>query len=386
MVTIFDGGQAMGPVILFFGISLIIIMGIVVFFFYTQFKQKTYAQQYIENCTSAIIAVDEKENTVIYNQAAEDLTGVPREKVLDKPFVELVKKKFDSNDSILLNTLRTGRVYEHVEAVMETPSGPLHVMAHTDLLRDARGRIVGSLLSIRDISDQKQLEAQIFQSEKFDLIGEIAAGIANEVRNPLTSMHGLLQLLENKMSKEDTNQTYIKIMLEEIQRLNVIISEFLLMSRPIVPIRREADLHMMLDEILQNINEELQEKNITVAKKYLAGLPEVQVDMEQIKHVFFNIISNALHAMPEGGEFTVSTGITYDTSSVTVTFTDTGCGISPKAIDRIFEPFFTTWGDSTGLGLTVSKRIIHNHGGKIEVDSQPGRGSAFKVILPLKDD
>ncbi|MFZ5640546.1 MAG: two-component system sensor histidine kinase NtrB [Bacillota bacterium] len=376
----------MGPVIIFLGIILVIILGVVIYFFHTQCKRKTFAQQYIENCTSAIIAVDDKENTVIYNQTAEDLTGIPKEKVLGKPFVELVKKKFDSNDSILLNTLRTGRVYQHVESVMDTPSGPLHVMAHTDMLRDYRGRIVGSLLSIRDISDQKQLEAQIFQSEKFDLIGEVAAGIANEVRNPLTSMHGLLQLLENKMTKEDTNHTYIKIMLEEIQRLNVIISDFLLMFRPIVPIRWEADLHRILDEILLNTDKELQEKNITVTKKYLYSLPKVLVDVEQIKHVFLNIISNALHAMPDGGELAVSTGINYDSPSVTVTFTDTGCGIKPQAIDRIFEPFFTTWGDSTGLGLTVSKRIIHNHGGKIEVDSQPGRGSAFKVILPLNDD
>lgn len=376
----------MGPGILFFGIVSMISLGVVIYLFLAQGKRKTFSQQYIENCTSAIIAVDAKEVTVIFNRAAEDLTGVPKEKVLGEPFTELVKKNFDSNDSILLNTLRTGRVYQHVEAVMDTPSGPLHVMAHTDLLRDSSGRIVGSMLNIRDISDQKQLEAQIFQSEKFDLIGEVAAGIANEVRNPLTSMYGLLQLLENRMSEEDTNRTYVKIMLEELQRLNVIVSEFLLMSRPIVPIRREADLHMILDEILLNLEKELLEKNITITKKHLAGLPKVHIDMKQIKHVFLNIISNALHAMPDGGELAIITGLKNDTSSVTVTFSDTGCGIGPQAIDRIFEPFFTTWGDSTGLGLTISKRIIHNHGGKIEADSQPGRGSSFKVFLPLNDE
>ncbi|TLM80328.1 MAG: histidine kinase, partial [Actinobacteria bacterium] len=227
--------------------------------------------------------------------------------------------------------------------------------------------------------------AQMFQTEKFDLVGEVAAGIANEVRNPLTSLQGLLQLIENKLPNEDDNRTYIKVMMEEIQQLNVIISEFLLMSRPVVPIRRETDLHDILDEILTHKNADLVQKNISLTKNYCSNLPIVLLDMEQIKHVFLNIISNALCAMPDNGKLVINTDVKNNAGSMTVTITDTGCGMDPQTMDRIFEPFFTTWGNSIGLGLTVSKRIIHNHGGKIEVDSQTGRGSTFKVILPLNN-
>jgi len=363
--------------------SVLIILGIATYYIYTRSRYKTFAEMYIENCSSGIIAIDSKENIVLYNQAAEDLVGIPKEELLEKPISELLQKKLGSYDSILLNTLRTGREYHHVEAVVDTSYGPLNVMAYTVLMRDFRGRIMGSLLSIRDITAQKQLETQIYQSEKFDLIGEIAAGIANEVRNPLTSLHGLLQLLENKISKEDYTHAYIRIMHEEINRLNFIISEFLLLSRPIVPIRQEGDLKIIIDEILTLVSVEAQNKNIIVIMEVNDALPKPQVDEEQIKHVFLNIITNAFYAMKNGGKLTIGTSFDEISGDIRITFTDTGVGMEPQIMDQIFEPFFTTKEGSTGLGLTVSKRIIHNHGGKILVDSKPGVGSVFTIDLPL---
>lgn len=375
----------MAPVIIAF-FSLFIISCAVIYIIFIRSKQNTFAEIYIKTCTSGIIAIDNNENTVIYNQSAEDLFGIPKEEVLGKPFSELVKREFDSYDSILLNTLRTGRVYRHVEAVIDTLSGPLHVMAYTDLLRNTKGKILGSLLCIRDVSDQKQLETQIFQSEKFDLIGEIAAGIANEVRNPLTSIHGFLQLMESKLSNHDANRSVINIMLHEIHRLNITIGEFVLMSRPIVPIRQEADLHEILDEILLQTEKELQNKNITVTKIYSSSLPHILLDREQIKHVFINLVSNAICAMNGVGKLVITSDLSDSDGTVTITFTDNGCGIDPSTVDRIFEPFFTTRDGYTGLGLTVAKRIIHNHGGKIDVNSQPGLDTTFKIILPVNDE
>lgn len=369
-----------------FIISIIFVILLFSIFYFTRSKSKGIAELYIENSTSAFIAIDKNETTVIYNQTAEDLIGIPKKEVLGKPFNELLKKSLDTYDSILLNTLRNGLVYQHIQAVMDTSAGPLHVMAYTDLLKDWRGKITGSLLCIRDVSDQKQLEEQIFQTEKFDLIGEIAAGIANEVRNPLTSIHGLLQLLESKLSPEKATDAHVNIMLEEIQQLNRIISEFLLMSRPVVPIRREADLHNILDDALLQSDDEILNKNITVNRLYDKKLPKVYLDTEQINRVFLNIISNALNAMNDGGQLEVRTDYMKDNCSFTITFTDNGCGMNHHTFDRIFEPFFTTRSDCTGLGLTVSKRIIDNHGGKIEVHSKSGQGSSFIIILPLIDE
>lgn len=373
------------PVIIYSLCLLLIFSALILMLFIRRSQQKTFAETYIENSTSGIIAIDNNENTVIYNQTAEDLFGILKAEVLGKPFNELVKKQVDASDSILLNTLRTGRIYQHVEAVITTSSGPLHVMAYTDLLKNSHGKTLGSLLCIRDVSDQKQLETQVYQSEKFDLIGEIAAGIANEVRNPLTSIQGLLQLMESKMSDKDTNRSLINIMLHEIHRLNITIGEFLLMSRPIVPIRRETDLLELLDEMLLQSEKELQDESITVTKAYSCELPHIFLDIEQIKHVIINIISNAISAMVGGGHLVVAATLNETNDTVTVAFTDNGCGMDALTADRIFEPFFTTRDSNTGLGLTVSKRIIHNHGGKIVLDSQPGLGTTCRIILPVKD-
>ncbi len=383
-LIMFCGGQAMAMDLKLLILLIPVILVITICIFSYRNKNKTYTELYLENCTSGIIAIDKNEVIVIYNQAAADLIGIAKEEMLGKTYNELIKKNLGSADGILLNTLRTGKVYQHVERVIDTASGPLHVMAYTDLMKDSRGRIMGSLLNIRDVSDQKQLEAQIMQSEKFDLIGEIAAGIANEVRNPLTTLRGHLQLLERKLPREDAKNDYIRIMLDEIYRLNFFISEFLLLSRPIVPIRQETAIHSILDEVLTAVEKDYQ--TISLVKEYHNGLPDVLADVEQIKHVFLNLTTNAVAAMPDGGELKIITDFNYLTGFISITFADNGIGMEQLLVERIFEPFFTTKVNVAGLGLTVSKRIIYNHGGKIKAESQPGIGTTIRIQLPVTEE
>ncbi len=348
-------------------------------------NKKYFAEQYVDNSSSAIIAIDLNEKVVIYNQAAEDIMGLPASEVLGRPFVELLEKKTGTQDSILLNTLRTGRPYSHVEAAIETPIGTMNVMAYTTLVRDENDNIIGGILSIRDITSQKQLEEKIVKAEKFSVIGELAAGIAHEVRNPLTSVKGFLQLLGRKFNEDKQISQYINIMLGEISRINHIISEFLLLARPTVPIKRKANIHEVLDEILLLTEGELLIKNIKLIRRYDESCPALTVDTDQIKQVFLNLVSNAIAAMPHGGQLTVTTRYDSLESAVHLFFEDCGVGIEPAKLDLIFDPFFTTKEEGTGLGLTVSYRIIENHGGKIEVLSNPGEGSTFIVTLPVKD-
>ncbi|PKM82686.1 MAG: histidine kinase [Firmicutes bacterium HGW-Firmicutes-14] len=346
-------------------------------------SKKYFAEKYVDNSSSAIIAIDINEKVVIFNQAAEDIMGLCAEDILGRPFSELLEKKIGTQDSILLNTLRIGRPYTHVEANIETPMGLMNVMAYTTLVRDENEKIIGGILSIRDITGQKQLEEKVVKAEKFSVIGELAAGIAHEVRNPLTSVKGFLQLLAQRFGKEDPLQQYIQIMLDEISRINRIISEFLLLSRPTVPIKRPANIHSVLDEILLLSEGELLIKNIELERKYDTGCPMVTIDVEQIKQVFLNLVTNAVAAMPEKGKLIISTNHDRFENVLRTFFTDTGIGIKPSLIDSIFDPFFTTKEEGTGLGLTVSYRIIENHGGRIDVISCPGEGSTFVITLPI---
>jgi len=344
-----------------------------------------FAEQYIDNSSTAIIAVDLNENIVLYNQMAEDIMGLPVQDVLGKPFSEFLDQKSGTEDSILLNTLRTGKPYSHVEANIETPIGLMNVMAYTTLVRDMDGKIIGSILSIRDITSQKQLEEKVIKAEKFSVIGELAAGIAHEVRNPLTSVKGFLQLLDKKFDQSDQIHQYIEIMLDEIKRINRIISEFLLLSKPTVPIKRPTNICEVLYEILLLTEGEFHLKNIKLVREYDAECPEVTVDAEQIKQVFLNLVANALAAMPDGGTLTVSTKYDRFDKAVRIYFADTGIGIDPSHQQLIFDPFFTTREDGTGLGLTVSYRIVENHGGKLEMISSPGDGATFIIHLPIAE-
>lgn len=342
-----------------------------------------FAQQFVDNSSSAIIAIDINETVIIYNQSAEDIMGVMADEVVGKPFNYLLGKKIGTEDSILLNTLRTGKPYSHVEANIETPMGLMNVMAYTTLVRDQDSNIIGSILSIRDITNQKQLEEKVIKAEKFSVIGELAAGIAHEVRNPLTSIKGFLQLLDKKFSLDDQIHNYINIMLEEIKRINHIISEFLLLARPTVPIKRQVNIHDVLVEILLLSEGELLLKNIALEQKFDDNCPPVIVDVEQIKQVFLNLVTNAIAAMPEKGMITLTSKYVQSEMVVRLYFTDNGIGIDPAKLDMIFDPFFTTKEEGTGLGLTVSYRIIENHGGKLKVLSTPGTGSTFIISLPV---
>ncbi|WP_418790018.1 two-component system sensor histidine kinase NtrB [Phosphitispora sp. TUW77] len=345
-------------------------------------KKKYFAEQYVDNSDSAIIAIDIDEIVVIYNQTAEDIMGIPADEVLGKQFCELQERKLGTQDSILLNTLRIGRPYSHVEANIETPLGVMNVMAFTTLVKDKNDNVIGGILSIRDVTGQKQLEEKVVKAEKFSVIGELAAGIAHEVRNPLTSIKGFLQLLAQRFPKTDQVQQYINIMLDEISRINYIISEFLLLARPTVPIKRTTGIHNTLDEIVLLTEGELYIKNIKLIKEYDHNCPTVKVDVEQIKQVFLNLVTNAIAAMPEKGSLTIRTVYDRFENAIRIYFSDTGIGIDHSIIDSIFDPFFTTKEEGTGLGLTVSYRIIENHGGKIEVQSRPGEGTSFIVTIP----
>jgi len=347
------------------------------------FSKQYFAEQFIDNSSSAIIAIDLDEKVIIYNQSAEDIMGIPADEVLGRPFDDLAGMKTGTQDSILLNTLRIGRPYTHVEANIETPMGVMNVLAFTTLVTDDMGKIIGSILSIRDITSQKQLEEKVVKAEKFAVIGELAAGIAHEVRNPLTSIKGFLQLFKAKIDNNDQLQQYIKIMLDEIERINHIITEFLLLARPTVPIMRQTNIHDVLEEIILLSEGEFNKKHINLERNYDPDCPDVTVDSEQIKQVFLNLVINAIAAMPNGGTLTVSTVSDKFEKTVKLYFTDTGEGIDPADIDLIFDPFFTTKEEGTGLGLTVSYKIIENHGGRMEVTSNRGEGATFIVSLPV---
>ncbi|MDH7479945.1 MAG: ATP-binding protein, partial [Syntrophomonadaceae bacterium] len=236
------------------------------------------------------------------------------------------------------------------------------------------------------LEERKQLQEHLQRADRLAAIGEIAAGVAHEIRNPLTSIKGFVQFIEEELDEYDHRLEYTKIIIREVDRVNKIVNELLYYARPSESQITLADVNRVLEDTLVLVNIKMLQPGITLRKKLAHDLPPVLMDEEQIKQVFLNLIINSIQAIEDSGEITIETGQGENNRFVQVAFHDTGVGIPPDLRAKIFDPFFTTRKKGTGLGLAVVSKIVENHGGFIEVSSQPGRGSTFVVSLPIPEE
>jgi signal transduction histidine kinase len=240
--------------------------------------------------------------------------------------------------------------------------------------------MVGTFVIVRDITGLKDKEELIRKSEKLSIVGELAAAVAHEVRNPLTSIKGFLQLLQYKAS-EDKEIGYYDIMLSEIERINFIVSEFMVLSKPQSVIYRNENISSILTDVIILLETIAIVKNIEVTKELE---PDIMVNCEanQIKQVFINIFKNAIEAVPKNGKIDINV-TKWEEDTVRIRFTDNGRGIPSELLSRLGEPFYTTKEKGTGLGLMVSFKIIEEHRGTITIESEINKGAIVDIILPV---
>jgi len=262
----------------------------------------------------------------------------------------------------------------------------LHVFANSAALAIERSRLLASLeAKLRELMvanrELKENRDKLVQTERLSAIGEVAASVAHEIRNPLTAIGGFARSVLDSLSADDRNRPRLQIVVDEVRRLEGILTEILQFTRPTMPRFEEVDLNGIILQTFSMMSEEIDPELIAVHKDLDPNLPPVWADPGQIRQVLLNVFRNAIHAMPEGGQLHVQT-MTRD-ELVQVRIADTGVGIPKTNIEKLFNAFFTTKSTGSGLGLTVSLQIIRNHGGVISVDSEEGRGSIFTVTLPM---
>jgi signal transduction histidine kinase/CheY-like chemotaxis protein len=236
----------------------------------------------------------------------------------------------------------------------------------------------------QQMAELKQTQAQLVQSTKLAAIGELAANIAHEINNPLTTVLGFASFIAERLPADDPTREELGLIQEEASRARDIVRDLLQFSRQRDFMPEPADVNTVLEQVVSMIRRQGALNIVTVNEAYAADLPVVEMDVPRIKQVFLNIINNAVYAMKEGGSLTIRTSVTGDT--VKVAFEDTGPGIPPDILGRIFDPFFTTKPEvsGTGLGLSVSLGIVQSHGGTIDVVSEMGTGTTFTITLPQK--
>jgi len=247
---------------------------------------------------------------------------------------------------------------------------------------------------IRDSAEELAAsQAQLVQSAKLVATGNLAASIAHEINNPLQAVQSCVYLLFDSVLPDDPNRPYLDIAQNELERMARIVGQMVDFYRPAKEGREPTNIHELLDSVLALVSKRMQQNKVQSRSNLDANLPKIMVTADHIKQVFLNIILNALDAMPDGGELTITTRLVMvseklllplpETQQVEIQFTDTGHGIEKEDLPRIFEPFFTKKTKGTGLGLSISYDIVERHGGTIEVESQPGKGTTFTVRLPI---
>jgi len=353
-------------------------------------RLQAFHENVVHSLSSGLFTTDEAGRITSFNRAAQDITLFSLDTVKSKPWWEVFNWEqanlFDADTSTVMAPYRfegEGRRADQTRMIIGMTLAPL----------TENGVRTGLVGIFQDLTQIRDLEEQMRRREWLATLGEMSAGMAHEIRNPLAALAGSMQILRKDVQLDESNRHLMDIAIRETSRLDAIITEFLLYARPPALNLKEYDVNVVLADTLDLIRHEAQSHmNIVIVTYPGPGVMTAQIDPDQIKQVFWNLATNAFEAMSAGGQLTISTGRrrvgSGDRSGevIEVLFQDTGEGIQKDVLDKIFLPFFTTKKRGSGLGLAAVHRIVDLHGGWIRVESQEDKGSQFSVCLPVSAD
>jgi two-component system sensor histidine kinase HydH len=340
-------------------------------------EMKTYTENVVESMADGLISVNREKKIVTLNRKAAEFLGAKEEDLKNKE----ISKVFGINIENLLK--EKGGVLRDWELRVSNKEGtqiPLSLSAAP--LKDENEQEMGSVLLLRDLREIRDLQERVRRSERLASLGRLAAGVAHEIRNPLSSIRGFAQFFQNRFKGQEKEQEYAAVMVREVDRLNRVITELLDFARPKEPHRESHNLQEILEQTLKVLEPELAGRNIGVEKKLDASLPRILADRDQLSQAFLNLMLNALESMEGEGKLRISLE-SEGASALTISIADTGKGIPPEDLERVFEPFFSTKRKGTGLGLAIVHQIVENHKGEIRVESREGEGTTFRITLPI---
>jgi PAS domain S-box-containing protein len=336
-----------------------------------------------ESSKDAILIVAAAGEIVAINSAGRDLFGYTEEEIASINAMDFYVNPDDRDR--FRRRIETQGYTKDFEITYRKKDGTLVECLETaTVVRDSEGRVVGYQGAIRDVTEHKRMEHRLIQAEKLSSLGGMISGVAHELNNPLTSIIGNAQLLMRKEILPDFRNK-LEVIQSESVRCTKIVGGLLSFAREHKPERRMIDVNTVLMESLRLREYDLKVNNVHVDTKLADDLPETSADPYQLQQVFINLINNSHDALREKGGGTLSIRSSFKDDFVRVVFTDDGPGIEPGNLNRIFDPFFTTKdvGKGTGLGLSIAYGIIHEHGGTIDAESRPGKGSLFTIRIPI---
>jgi len=347
---------------------------------------QTIDRDILNSITRGIVTVNLQGEVTSYNRAAEQVLGVTGDHIIGRSLEEIfrsgdplhlllresIQEESRAHDRDLSYTAKTGDIR------------PLRVT--TFALRNEAGEKVGGILLLKDMTEIRKMEERIQRSSRLAALGQLTQRLVHEIRNPLSAMDINLQLLQERLgdsSQDSEIARYLEIIGTETRRLNDVLRNAQVFSKPELPDLEKVDLHQVIQQVLALIKEEAARKNIEITDNLLAEESLVQADSDQMKQVFLNLLKNSIEAMSEGGKLEVLSRNDGEGKIIGVELVDSGSGIPMANLQRVFDPYYTTKKKGTGLGLSIVHNIITRHGGSIDVTSWLGEGTIFSITLPL---
>ncbi|MBT8341755.1 MAG: PAS domain-containing protein, partial [Desulfatitalea sp.] len=339
-----------------------------------------FANEVVTHLPVGLIATDPQGRVSFFNAAAEQITGIARTSAIGgDPHTFLPENLFG-----LQQVLKNGETVKDREMVCEfNPRRTVPLSVSATRIVNADGAAVAQMLILRDLGEVRQLQAQLRRQEKLAALGGLAAGVAHEIRNPLSSIKGLATYFEGQFAAGSESRQAAAVMIQEVDRLNRVITELLDFARPTDLNRQATDPAALIADAIRLIGQDAANQQVIIEEHIDNRLCRVWVDPDRLAQCLLNLMLNALQAMPGGGCLAVSCRAA-ENETVQIIIQDTGRGIAADHLQKIFDPYFTTKNKGTGLGLAVVQKIIAAHDAHIHVESTPGNGATFQIQLPCR--
>lgn len=343
-------------------------------------ETKTLNDLIIESAADGVIAVDKDGRVTTINPAAQEITGYRQDELLGQPYATIFcHTHFNSP---VLDTLQKGTEHVALEVSFPARDRIIELSVTTSQIHNAHNELIGALVIFSDLTARKEVQRRLAQTERLATLGELMAGVAHEVRNPLTAIKGYVQIMKQQAS-DPIHQEYIAIILKETQSINRVIQQLLDFARPRQGHWQRVSLNQLIEECLVLIQTTGLQARIDIDTELATDLEEIDADGELIRQVILNLLINAVQAISARGHIQIRTW-QIDDKRQAVMIRDNGCGIPPQNKSKIFDPFFTTKASGTGLGLALSQRIINAHQGDIQLSSDAEQGTTFTLLLPVR--
>jgi PAS domain S-box-containing protein len=343
---------------------------------------KAYTDNVISSMINGLITLDLDQRIVTLNGMAERILGIKGESVKGVSIGQVLGEDHPINKAIN-ETLFRGKEITHAELEIKKNGHSLWLMGSTSFLSDGRGERMGVLIVFQDITELKLMEERLRQADRLAALGTLSAGLAHEIKNPLSAIKTFVQLLPKKMDSSSFMEKFHGTVPREIERIHQLVEDLLELTRRRKKPWAPLNINTLIHQVIELHEEEMKRKGIVVEAHLDSSIPLIQGDSDSIYRAFSNLVINAIQAMPKGGKLMIRSELDRESSLIQILFQDTGIGMDEETVKNLFNPFFTTKDKGVGLGMALTHKIIEDHKGVIEVMSEKEKGSTFILKIPL---